>query len=331
MKLEATFATLVESNSFTVSAVYDFSTGPGTFTFDSASAFQVIGADDTVEVNPDINVDNTHPISITVSNDVSKRRLDLEKRVYTECKDTKQNDLLVLGYLGAKVLAKAAIQLIDSPGNGGQVYKNYFGSTTPSTIRDKFAAVLAVMNGAAPETGLSCSADIDKCKNLAISLAYTNLGKIYSCPDFFKITHTTELCKGASVNSYSDGGVILEQFTTIVVGTRLLLAGCPQITTLRDSDKLINSQNYQVGTQTSRGLPKTCVLTRGNDLCSASPLRPTKTPSAVFKLTVGISEGEGFRRLYAYMESCIIPALGTTLRKLCACQNRTCKMVRSNE
>ena len=94
MKLEAALATWGELNSFTVSVLYDFSaTDPGTFTLNPVSTFQVIGVNDTDETVPDpvvINTEKAGPISITVTDHVSKRELGLEKRVAVDCMDLRK-------------------------------------------------------------------------------------------------------------------------------------------------------------------------------------------------------------------------------------------------
>ena len=57
-----------------MSTAYDFSTsGPGTFTFDSISRFQVAGLNGTVEPT----IADTHSVTVTITDNVPERKLDL--------------------------------------------------------------------------------------------------------------------------------------------------------------------------------------------------------------------------------------------------------------
>lgn len=284
----------VESNSLIASTVYDFSTtGPGTFTFDPVSRFRIAGLSSTAKTISDatrLDADNVRSVSITVTGDVSKH-----DTLY--CDDFKHVWAIYTGFTEAKSMASIAASYISSRGATDPVYKAYFGSNPTSRIIFNFNTIA---NQDLSLRALSCWDAHTRCKN--DTAAYSVDGTIYYCNNFHHLSAADSLCEGDTVGTRHPRGAITLRELTLVLGQAVDVgSGCSYVQTIPDSYKSDNAENYKASTPTARGLPRTYVLIRGCDLCSASLPRSTKTPSA--KWIVEISEGEGFRVVYVCTNS----------------------------
>ena len=245
--------TSVEQNGFTVSAVYDFSTaGPGTFILEPVSNFQVIEVDGTVETITDTGVDSGRSVSITITDDVSKRELDLEKRVDSDCKDDYKKFAIAYGYAEAKFLAsRAAAYISFYGGDQDQTYKDYFGTSPIQFVINNFNAVandkmVGAMN-CDSDPGNSCHGD---------RVLYTgNKVNIYYCPNYFGLRTSDMLCKDKTLEADN----IFGSFNLYALLMMHNIAGnvkdgdrCYKAKDLIASDKIKNGRNYAVSTQTHR-------------------------------------------------------------------------------
>ena len=273
MKLEAALATWGEPNSFTVSALYDFSaTGPGTFTFDPASSFRVSGLNDTDETILDpvvINAEKARPIAITVTDHVSKRELGLEKRVTVGCTDSRKEWTIFLSFLDAKQLASEAASYLREHGSEGDAYLYDFWTSPMQQVLANFDAVA---NQDWATRTMSCSSTPRTCQSLGP--AYTLDSSIHYCDSFYDSPSLGSHCK--DVNRLPSGAITLRE-STIVLQKAYLSShicglgpfGIPGAST---------AESYTVSTQTPRGLSD-LVLTWDHDCCSASLSGSTRMPS----------------------------------------------------
>jgi len=261
--------------------VYDFSaTGPGTFTFDPVSAFQVVGPSDAVENISDtarLNVVNAGSVSITVTNDVSKRELNVEKRASVSCSNPSQSSFISASYSEGKSLAAQAASYISSRGAGDSIYRAYFGSNPTSSVISKLTAVA---NENSSSRTLSCSDPFNVCGGGVIAYTLIATTNIYYCSIFYNEVPAGTLCNGNPVNARNiRGGTTLHELTHAVAGTKDVTYGCPADQALSDANKLINADNYNVSTLTSRRLPG-LRANLGHDFCSASLPKSTQAPGA---------------------------------------------------
>jgi len=283
--------------------VYDFSaTGPGTFTFNPVSTFQVIGLNDAVENISDtarLNIANAGSVSVTVTGDVSKRELYHEKRARVSCSTSSQASFISASYSEGKSLAAQAASYINSRGASDSVYRDYFGSNPTSSVVSKFNAVA---NENSSSRTLSCSDPYSVCGGGVIAYTLISTTNIYYCSIFYNEVASGSLCSGTTVNARNiRGGTTLHELTHAVAGTDDVGYGCPANQGLSDSNKLINADNYNVSTHTSRCPPGGCLLTRGRDSRSASLPRSTPAPSAKQVMEIlGESKFKRWVRVYSY-------------------------------
>lgn len=230
--------------------MYDFSaTGPGTFTFDPVPTFQVSGLNDVVETISDtvrLNITNTGSVSITVTDDVSKRSLNLEKRAEVVCSNSTQASFISVSYTEGKYLAALSSSYITTRGANDSVYKAYYGTNPISSVISKFDAVA---NENSTSRLLSCT-DPNTCATGII--AYTDLSttNIYYCDIFYNYLPSDSLCNnGSTVNDRKvRGSIALHELTHAVADTTDVTYGCPSNQALTDSYKVINADSYNVST-----------------------------------------------------------------------------------
>ena len=279
LMLEAVSATSVEQNSFTVAALYDFSAaGPGVFAFDPVSSFQVIGLDDTNEAISypvAINVGNTHPISVTVTDDVSKRELDLNKRLVADCPAGDRQSALRGSFTDIESLITSATTLLQKYGKNHEAYTRYFW--IDSSLNGVFSNFATLAKDNWNSRTLRCAGANNACKSRGP--VYVSGDSLVYCDSFFSGSYkpTPSLCDGNSPNINSNRGALaFREFTHLLLHTGTYGYGCSDSAGLSDPLKTQNSDNYVVSTQAARGLPGVRVLTWGHKLCSASLSRPTK-------------------------------------------------------
>ena len=262
--------------------MFDFSAaGPGTFKFDPVSTFQVIGLGDIVETISDttrLNVANAGSVSITVTDDVSKRELNLEKRARVTCSNPTQSSFISASFSEGKSLAAQAASYVSSRGASDPVYKAYFGNNPTSSVISTFNAVAGENSSSRT---LSCTDPLSACGGGVIAYTVTATTNIYYCSIFYNEVAAPTLCSGNTVNARNiRGGTTLHELTHALSGTDDVGYGCPANQALSDSNKIRNADNYNVSTQTSCCLLGVCPLTCDHNFCSALPARSSLTPSA---------------------------------------------------
>ena len=223
-----------------MSTAYDFSTtGPGTFTIDPVPWFQVVGIDGTAKTH----VADTRSVSITVTDGVSKREVDLEKRTIVICKDDAQNTFLVDSLLEAWDLSYSASAHLMLWGDTSPIFKEYFG-LHDGTVRRNFDTIyeerlLSVV--------LVCGGSSDRCSDGIAGYSDDNQ-TFYFCPLFFAANYPAgQLCKGANVDEKGvRGGIVISQLAYALLGAQEFKGGCSDSRDLPDDEKLINAANYEV-------------------------------------------------------------------------------------
>ena len=239
-------ATSIELDSFIVSAVYDFSAaGPGTFTFHPASKFQVIGTNNTIEAN----IARSVPITVI---DVSKRELDLEKRVTAECFDGQLNKTIMDIYWEARVMANYAIINIERKGPDDSHYKKYFGS---NNFVDVMANFITIVSPPDDSRYLDCNKD-----SYCHDMSYRYKNEIIFCPRFFALPPSKILCvEPARLTRETRGGAMLMALSPPHLNEND--ATCEQAQNLPNPTKLTTAANYVVSTKTPRCLSRARMLT----------------------------------------------------------------------
>ena len=266
MKPEATFATPGELNLFTVFAAYDFSAaGAGTFTFDPVTRFQIVGLDA-------IEAKTAHSVSITVTDEVSKRELNLEKRVAFQCNDQDNSSRLISFYNKAKFMANTASLYIQQKGTGDQLYKDYFGSNPDGQVIKNFETV---WTDNSPSRTLLCP---DTCQS--DGPAYVSGDSIFFCKIFFGLSDPLFCPLDVPDPQGAPTTIALITLTHAILQTGSDAVGCHDARNLRNDRKMGNTDNYVVSTQSPRGLPGARPLTWGLDIYSASLLRSSTLTGA---------------------------------------------------
>ena len=257
-------ATSIEPTFIIVSAVYDFSaSGPGTFTFDPVSRFQVTELDGDLKATSDtthIDITNTRTISITVTG-VSKRELQFKKHRVV-CEDHGRNSTITAGLSEAGWIASLAVAYINSRGAKDQLYKDYFGSNSNSTIIDNFNRILKPESTGAT---MFCSDPDQSCLSSDVS-AYTTPSAegIFYCDSFYSQLSLYSLCRGeTTVNARKiRGGTTLRMLASVLIpGVADNGRTCIDNQGLTDPQKVSNAGNYEVSTKTLRCLPRALRLT----------------------------------------------------------------------
>ena len=255
--LEAVSATSVDRNSFTVSVLYDFSAaGPGTFTFHPVSSFQVIGLEDTNEATSDpvtINVGNTHPVSITVTEGVSKRELDIKKRWIADCPPGDRRLALLASSLDSKSLAIAAVRLLERNRTEHPDYGRYFGSNSIDQVYANFATIVNKVL----DLPLRCAGDKNDCGSRGP--VYASDDSLVYCENFFPppdsatqtpYEGTPSLCEGSSPSiDHNRGALAFREFTHLLFRTSTYKRGCEESAGLSNDRKIQNADSYVVSTQ----------------------------------------------------------------------------------
>ena len=259
-----------------MSALYDFSaTGPGTFTFDPVSSFQVIGFNESVRATSNtvrLNIANARSVTVTVTDDVSKRSLPFDKRVTINCEDNPDMATFVWASLiESKILAMNAISYINDHGASDSHYTDYFGTNKVQTITTNFAGI---QYEASTSRLLVCSDPLGECPG---NTAYAWGDNIHICPLFFNELDATQICSGKiSVDDTKiRGGTIINMMTIVLARTHAHPALCARARDAADDNtRAGNGIAYSVSPQTPLGLAGVRVLTLNHHLCSASLPRP---------------------------------------------------------
>ena len=265
------FPTLIEPNCFTVSALYDFSAaGPGTFTFEPTSGLRAIGFNDTVRATNAVhlNIADARSVTITVTDDVSKRSLHLDKRRLINCPDRDQTAFILSSQLERIMLAYNAISYVNGMGSHTydftKVYLAYFANIEPKLV---VAAFNEVANADLSSRTLSCP---DRCPGSLVANTDVQTGDIYFCPPFFNQVDSTKLCNNeAKVDDNNIRGVTaIRQMFRAIGGKNDYAVGCSKSRNLhKNAERLGNIDSYGVSPKTPLS-PH--VLTGDHNHCSAS-------------------------------------------------------------
>ena len=219
--------------------MYDFSViGPGTFTFDPVSMFQVIGPDGTVKTN----IADAGSVSITVTDDVSGGKFGLGRHPKVRCADPKKASFLSDSIAESKLMASVASAYIRKHGVRDSVYRDHFGSNPPSLVMYNFDDI---RSESLASGYLDCADPLNLCGNI---VSYTDAsGDIYFCPEFFDYLPPSSLCRGNDANNLNlRGGSITDEFAFAALGTGDLRNNCPESRKLFDFEKIRNGANYRV-------------------------------------------------------------------------------------
>ena len=261
---------MVESNSLSVSALYDFSaSGPGTFTFDPVSAFQVVRPDDSLKITSDsthINATNARSVSITITGGTSKRELNLEKRrLDVKCGDSDEYNLIVGSTLEAGRLGLAAVFRAAIGGADEQVYKDYFGFNPRSKVMDYLNRTMD-WDGKAenvfycPSGRWSSPCSKNDVTTTVPSQKNPKTLDLYFCHKFWDLNYLG--CDTISDPFKVHGVHALRLLTeALVPDAERYKDGCSNIKALADDKKIVNVDNYVVSTRTPCCLPRARALT----------------------------------------------------------------------
>ena len=228
-----------------MSTLYDLSAnGPGTFTFDPVSTFQVMGPDHTVKTD----VANVYPISVSITDDVSKRELNFEKRQEIVCpEDRSKLTLMLQGWLDSSFLAATAVSYLNSKSKeSAETFKIFFGDSD----RDKVIANFRrIQNSAAIPGNMLCSDPSNKCSTITAP-AYVTGNDVHLCNKYFSQRSLDSLCQENIVNARNIlGGTALSQAAEVLGIGGSQTVGCGDSDrNLRDDQKIQNADNYQVST-----------------------------------------------------------------------------------
>ena len=247
-------ATLIEPDSFPVSAVYDFSAaGPGTFTFDPIPRFRVIGTNNTIETS------TARSVSITVI-DVSKHEL-LDREIHEpviDCNgDKKKEKILRDAYWGARDMANVAILNIQHHDRDDPLYKQAFGSNNPVDVVANF---ITLVSPDGPHR-LGC---YESDKNGFYEYDGQDKKIIWFYDRFFDLPKDNYLCVKTDL---SQPRITLGGTMMVALGpTQGFHAdenkmGCVALGKSLDPEKFTSAANYAVSTQTPRCLPRARMLT----------------------------------------------------------------------
>ena len=279
--------TSVERNRLTVSALYNFlASGPGTFTFDSVSRFQVIGINDSVETTPDatpVDIANDRSVAISITQGVTDGLTD--HGILSNCK-SKDGSYVFNSAVEVLAMAGSAIAYIKENQDRDGFYKAYFGTNPTSDVIRNFDLI---KNANTDTVTISCRDSVCSPKDGVKprdAINPTGSKEIHFCAPFFNQKRLASLCEGGTTANAVDlrGGTFLRMLArTFVPGVAGEGRTCDGAKELSDWGKITNNLNYEASTQTLHCLPRACVLTWDRDLCSASLLRSMPRGSAPIK------------------------------------------------
>lgn len=127
-----------------VAPLYDFAAaGPGTFTFEPETHFQIIGAEERV-ADPELTIvpATTAAIEVQVEGDLAKRELQqLNKRAVDICTTASRKSFIDSSYSEAKSLASIASSYVSSRGASDSLFRAYWGSNSVTNVNRVLNAV----------------------------------------------------------------------------------------------------------------------------------------------------------------------------------------------
>ena len=235
-------------------ALYDFSaSGPGTFTFDPVSRFQVIGLDDAARTASNTtctSTANAHSVSITIT-DVSKREIKFgTSRVFCPGRDIKT---IENSFNEAAGMAQLGVKYIKENGADKRVFKPYFGDNQDSTVIDRFNRLIGAGSDGTT-ISIFCSDPHRSCSGGQPAYTHpSNKYSIFLCDNFFDQLPMDALCGKPPIATVGDrkirGGTIFRMLASLFV-PGMVDGGhkCSDSMNLPDPDKATNTDNYDVST-----------------------------------------------------------------------------------
>ncbi|KAF9468294.1 Deuterolysin metalloprotease family-domain-containing protein [Collybia nuda] len=226
-----------------VASLFDFaSAGPGKFSFEPITNFQVVGAEESTEKFSKVQA-TTAKVEVEVTGDVSKRELPhLNKRAVDICTTSTRKSFIDSSYSEGKSLASGASSYISSHGASDTLYRAYFGATATSRVTSIFNAVASENSGSRT---LSCVDSLGACSGGVIAYTVISTTNIYFCSIFFNEVASTNLCSGTTVASRNvRGGTTLHELTHAVGGTDDIQYGCAADQALSDANSVANADNF---------------------------------------------------------------------------------------
>ncbi|KAK7449289.1 hypothetical protein VKT23_013432 [Stygiomarasmius scandens] len=229
-----------------VASLFDFaSAGPGTFTFEPVTAFQVAEAEEN-KVSSFIDHDaveiTANKIEVNLAGDLAKREL-LTKRAVDICTTASRKNFIDAAYSEAKTLASRAASYISSNG-ANSLFTSYYKTTSTTTVRNVFTNVANENSGSRT---LSCTDSFGGCSSGVIAYTVISTTNVYFCSIFFNEVADSNLCRGTSVASRNArGGTVLHELTHATSGTTDVIYGCANDQALSASNAARNADNYNV-------------------------------------------------------------------------------------
>ncbi|TFK69406.1 Metalloprotease [Pluteus cervinus] len=228
-----------------VAPLFDFAAaGPGKFTFEPNTNFQVIGTEDRVASPELTKLDATSSsVEVEVTGDLKKRELvTVDKRAVSTCTNASRKSFIDASYAEAKTLASTASSYVTSKGANDSLYRAYYGATATSRVASVFNAVAT--EGSNSRT-LSCTDTYGACTSGVIAYTLIASTNIYFCSIFFNEVATSNLCGSTTVASRNvRGGTTLHELTHAVAGTDDVTYGCSADQALSDANSYANADNY---------------------------------------------------------------------------------------
>ena len=244
--------TAVEKSPLIVSALYDFSgSGLGTFTFDSVSTFRAIGLDDSVETASStipIVIADAHSVSITITDNVSKREL---KHLQIKCDGPDRQLAVNASITEAKYMAAVALSYIRERGYD-QLYNDYFG--TRSTIPTVIANFESILYANSTKADLLCSGSPKTCGRTPEWFAYRDRSEISYCDSFYDQRRIGKICDGSTSDRDFRGGTTLRMLATVFFKAVDDRNTCRSGRALDVPRMLTTAGNYEVSVRTLCGL-----------------------------------------------------------------------------
>ena len=209
----------------------------------------------------ELRIANTHSVSITITDDVSKRELSpgkrelsLGKRDIIECSDPFKTQFISDSIVEARRLNTIASVYINTLRGTDYIYKRYFGSNSFMDVLSKWGVI---GNDYWAPTILDCKDDGHYCGSSTTFYLSDNNNRIHFCDYFFKYKDTSirPFCKEHNIvvpKKGLRGGAMIHAFALALGAAEDIRFGCQEVRSLPDADKIKNADNYEVSTRTPR-------------------------------------------------------------------------------
>ena len=219
--------------------MYDFlAAGPGTFTFEPVPRFQVVGPNDITIIEADTA--NTHSVSITVTNGVSKRELSLGKRNKVACSNPEHAKYISDALDEARSLIMEAAKYIVDKGSKTNLYKAYFGTHDIFEVHHVYNAI-AEPTGPMP---LDCADSSDSRCDKNYNFLTGDMDRIYWCDAFYALPAGLDsIC---DEDAHPRGGVVIRTAAFGLEMAEYIEMDCEKSKGLSDDKKIRNAATFGV-------------------------------------------------------------------------------------